>query len=99
MVETPTSVQLLDPVNFSIPIGLSKLPIESLAIYGNSPTSSPWNLSAGFLNSPISEFLIYPTAVNRMKPKPVSISARILTSSESHALLEENKEKEIGGRK
>ena len=77
------SVQLPDPnINFSTPTCSSKLPIESAGS------------SAGSINSsPISEFLVYPTVVNKAKPKQVSKSARILTSCESLALLEEKKQK------
>ena len=99
-VETSSaSVQLPDPnINFSTPTCSSKLPIESQTVYGDSSTTSPLDLSAGssagsLNSSPISEFLVYPTVVNKAKPKQVSKSARILTSCESLALLEEKKQK------
>ena len=87
--------QLPDPnINFSTPTCSSKSPIESQTVYGDSSTTSPLDSSAGSLNSsPISEFFVYPTVVNKAKPKQVSKSARILTSCESLALLEEKKQK------
>ncbi len=42
--------------------------------------------------SPLSEFLVYPTVVNKSKPKEGSKSAQILTSGESLALLEAKKQ-------
>ena len=99
-VETSSaSVQLPDRnINFSTPTCSSKLPTVSQTVYGDSSTTSPLDSSAassaGSLNSsPISEFLVYPTVVNKAKAKQVSKSARILTSCESFALLEEKKQK------
>ena len=96
-VETSSaSVQLPDPnINFSTPTCSSKLPIESQTVYGDSSTTSPLDLSAGSSagSLTISEFLVYPTVVTKAKPKQVSKSARILTSCESLALMEEKKQK------
>ena len=44
-------------------------------------------------SSPLSEFLVLPTAVKKSKPKPASKCARVLTSVELLAILEEKKRK------
>ena len=61
---------------------------------GNSPVSvQDTNPRSG--RSPLSELLVYPSSSNKQKPAAKSYAARILTSAQSIAFLEEKKKKKL----
>ena len=50
-------------------------------------------------NTPIAEFLVYPTPIRKTKLEATSRSARVLTSAESHLLLKEKDGEKRGRRR
>ena len=95
---------LSTPCSSKTPPGHSNLstPCSSKTPPGHSILSTPCssntppehsNLSTPGPQSPLAEFLVYPTRVKKSTPKPANKSARILTSVESRTILEEKLQK------
>ena len=84
-------------ISSSSQVSLSTSPIESSCTPQSGSTSGTSIVNSR--SSPISEFLVLPTPVKKTKPRPASKCARVLTSVELRALLENKEKQKRGGRR